>query len=111
MTTHERTDRMTTPICFIDTETDGVHPGRNPWEIAIIRREPGEPTAAARVWRTFVDIDLSDTPDGFGLGIGGFDDRHPMGRHVAHGDPWSVASFAEPDYRSARDAAFDVARL
>jgi len=63
-----------TPLCFIDTETDGVHPGRKPWEIALIRRdETGEHEQSF-----FVDIDLS-TADPFGLRVGRFYDRHPLG--------------------------------
>ena len=31
---------MSTPLVFIDTETDGLHPGRKAWEIALIRRDP-----------------------------------------------------------------------
>jgi len=66
------------PLCFVDTEADGVHPGRRPWEIAIIRRdENGE-----RETSFFVEIDLR-TADPFGLKIGGFYDRHPYGRFLS----------------------------
>lgn len=94
------------PLCFVDTETDGVHPSRRPWEIAVIRREP-DGTAAE--WRSYVDIDLS-TADPFGLRVGRFYDRHPLGRHLAHGDDWSIPSFADSDYLSAREAAHEVAK-
>jgi len=71
-----------TPICFVDTETDGVHPGRQPWEIALIRRDQyGEHEVSF-----FVEIDLS-TADTFGLKIGGFYDRHPLGRQIAGSGP------------------------
>lgn len=75
---------MTAPICFVDTETDGVHPDREPWEIAIIRREPdGRETT----WAQFVEIDLS-TADPFGLRVGRFYDRHPIGRYLSgHSNP------------------------
>lgn len=64
-----------TPICFVDTETDGVHPDRKPWEIALIRRDDtGEHELSF-----FVDIDLS-TADPFGLKVGRFYDRHPLGK-------------------------------
>lgn len=97
---------MTAPIAFLDTESDGVHPARKVWEVAIIRRDPdGTETA----WQAFVDIDLSTTPDGFGLAVGKFHDRHPLGRHIAHGDSWSVPSFGMDGYLSRRDAAFEVA--
>ena len=67
-----------TPIVFVDCETDGVHPGRKPWEIAIIRRDDdGE----EREISFFVEIDLS-TADPFGLKIGGFYERHPIGRAI-----------------------------
>lgn len=95
-----------TPICFADTETDGVHPGRKPWEIALIRRdEHGE-----REVSFFVDIDLS-TADSFGLRVGRFYDRHPWGRVIAgldNGDP--VASWADPNFKTQLDAARLVAQ-
>lgn len=69
---------MTTPICFVDTETDGVHPDRKVWEVAIIRREDGEDKST----QFFVDMDLS-TADPFGLKVGRFYDRHPLGRHIS----------------------------
>lgn len=74
---------MTAPLCFLDTETDGVGPDRKVWEIAIVRREPdGEETA----WQAFVDIDLGETPDTFGLNIGRFYERHPFGYYLATGE-------------------------
>lgn len=73
---------MTAPLCFVDTETDGVHPDRKPWEIALIRCEPnGRQTR----WADFVEIDLA-TADPFGLRIGRFYDRHPLGRFIARGN-------------------------
>ncbi len=99
---------MTAPIAFVDIESDGVHPDRKPWEIAVIRREPDDTQTE---WSAFVDIDLADTPDGFGVKVGGFYDRHPLGRHIAHGDDWSLASWGRKDHVAARDAAFEVAQL
>ena len=97
---------MNAPIAFLDCETDGVHPGRRPWEIAVIRREPeGRETE----WTVFVEIDLS-TGNEYGLRVGRFYDRHPLGRHLAHGEDWSLASWGRGDHVSARDAAFEVAR-
>ncbi|HTF52202.1 MAG TPA: hypothetical protein VK735_32565 [Pseudonocardia sp.] len=83
------------PLCFIDTETDGVHPGRRPWEIAIIRRdENGE-----RETSLFVEIDLR-TADPFGLKIGGFYERHPYGRFLsgvdASYDPGDLSPVTAP---------------
>lgn len=61
-----------TPLCFIDTETTGVHPGRRAWEIAIIRRdEKGQRKLVLQI----EDIDLSNA-DPFGLKVGRFYDRH-----------------------------------
>ena len=43
---------------FIDTETDGLHPGRKAWEIALIRRDH----LGARAWRALTaPVDLDDT--------------------------------------------------
>lgn len=61
-----------TALCFIDTETTGVHPGRLAWEIALIRRDDtGERERTIQV----TDVDLSNA-DPFGLNIGGFYERH-----------------------------------
>jgi hypothetical protein len=97
---------MTTPIVFVDTETDGVHPARKPWEIAIIRRDDqGE-----RELSFFVEIDLS-TADPFGLKIGGFYDRHPLGRNISKGGPinWRAAS-GQDNYLDLESAARHVAQ-
>jgi len=103
----ETTATPRAPIAFVDTETDGVHPNRRPWEIAVIRREPdGRETE----WTAFVEIDLSSA-DPFGLRVGKFYDRHPLGRHIAHGDDWSLASWGRGDHVSLRDAAFTVAQM
>jgi hypothetical protein len=63
-----------TPICFVDTETTGVHPGRRAWEIAIIRREPNDAETTLHVFVSDVDLSAADT---FGLKVGRFYDRHP----------------------------------
>lgn len=63
---------MTAPLVFLDTETTGVHPGRRPWEIAMIRRDDaGERTLVLQV----EDVDLTEA-DPFGLRVGRFYDRH-----------------------------------
>lgn len=98
---------MGAPICFLDTETDGVHPNRRAWEIAAIRRAPD---GTQTEWQAYVDIDLS-TADPFGLRIGGFYDRHPLGRHIAHGGDWSVPSLGTEWHLSGRSAAYEVAKL
>jgi hypothetical protein len=96
---------VTVPICFIDTETDGVHPGRKPWEVALIRHdENGE-----RETSFFVEIDLS-TADPFGLRVGRFYDRHPVGQWVAgqRAEP-PVVRNDDDSFRSPLEAARTVA--
>ena len=61
-----------TPLCFIDTETTGVHPDRRVWEVAIIRRDDAGPR---EVVMQVDDVDLS-AADPFGLNIGRFYERH-----------------------------------
>ena len=70
-----------TVLCFLDTETDGVHPGRKVWEVGIIRRAAG---GGEREMSFFVDIDLSSA-DLFGLNVGKFYERHPIGREISEG--------------------------
>lgn len=70
---------QTAPICFVDTETTGLHHGRLPWDVAVIRRDPdGTETA----WQTYIDVDLSQA-DPFGLKVGRFYERHPLGRWLS----------------------------
>lgn len=66
------------PICFLDCETDGLHPGCQPYEIAMIRRDE----SGTRRIEFFVEIDLS-TADPAGLRVGRFYDRHPLGRFLS----------------------------
>lgn len=93
---------MSTPICFVDTETDGVHPGRKPWEIALIRRDDeGEKEVSF-----FVEIDLS-TADPFGLKVGGFYDRHPEGCWISgatYPDSGPGVQLLEPEQAARRVA-------
>lgn len=63
-------------LCFIDTETTGVHPDREMWEIAMIRDD------TAGYCNLFVEVDLSKA-DPFGLNVGRFYERHPLGRYLA----------------------------
>jgi hypothetical protein len=69
-----------TPLCFIDTETDSLAPWRRPWDIAVIRRESD---GTERTLQLYVEIPLSETPDLFGLKVGRFWDRHPVGQWLA----------------------------
>lgn len=40
MTTPTNTTQIQlAPLCFVDTETTGVHPKREAWEVALIRRD------------------------------------------------------------------------
>jgi hypothetical protein len=65
---------MSTAICIVDTETDGLHAGRQAWEVAMLRRtERGEKRLTL-----FVSVNLA-TADPYALSIGGFYDRHPDG--------------------------------
>lgn len=70
-----------TNLVFLDTETDGVHAGRQVWEIGMIRRLPDGTESETQF---FVDVDLSGA-DLFGLNIGRFYERHPLGREIAEG--------------------------
>jgi hypothetical protein len=94
---------MPAPLCFLDTETDGVHPGRKAWEIAMIRREPD---GREREASFFVTIDLA-TADPFGLKVGGFYDRHPLGRRLSRG-PGAAGSARQ---KAIKDAAYLVAEF
>lgn len=98
---------MSAPLCFADIESDGVHPGRRPWEIALIRRDDtGEHEVSF-----FVDIDLS-TADPFGLRVGRFYERHPLGRVISGLDKLDpVAGWADPNFKHQDDAAHLVARM
>lgn len=74
-------------IVFLDTETTGLHPHtRRPWEIAMIRREPG--CEDARLLIQIVDVDLSHA-DKHALDIGRFHER-------AHHNP----DFGQPGHLS-----------
>ncbi|MEV6555898.1 3'-5' exoribonuclease [Nocardia sp. NPDC051756] len=103
---------MTVPLVFLDTETDGVHPDRKAWEVAMVRRdEHGQ-----RETQFFVDIDLT-TADPFGLKIGRFYDRHPLGRQVSAAsgnDSAAGEAWEEADWRARvlpkNQAAMRIAR-
>jgi hypothetical protein len=65
-------------LVFLDTETTGLHRGRRPWEIAIIRRTASTQTRL----HLCVDVDDLDlaSADPAGLQISGFHKRHPQVR-------------------------------
>ena len=91
---------MTAPLVFLDTETTGVHPGRQVWEVGMIRRD-GD---VVRETQFFVGVDLKRA-DPFGLKIGGFYERHPMGRYLA-----GARADRPGEYHTVYRAANEVAR-
>jgi hypothetical protein len=66
------------PLVFLDTETTSTLPGRQAWEIGMIRRD----TIGEKSCRMFVDVDLTDA-DPEALTIGHYYERHPNGRAVS----------------------------
>jgi hypothetical protein len=99
---------MSAPLVFLDTETTGVHPGRQVWEVAMIRRDAdGE-----RETQFFIGVDLKRA-DPFGLKVGGFYERHPYGQYLS-GLRTTVPSWDEmedgPDYYNSYKAAELVAQ-
>ncbi|MFI6368667.1 hypothetical protein ACIBG0_38795 [Nocardia sp. NPDC050630] len=97
---------MSAPIVFLDTETDGVHPGRKVWEVAMIRRFDGVDNRM----EFFVEIDLS-TADPFGLKVGGFYGRHPLGRYLSGIARTPFEGMQESEFRTDFQAAREVARF
>ncbi len=91
------------PTVFVDVETDGLHPNRRAWEIALVRRS--EEGVVER--HMFVAIDLSNSDPG-ALSIGRFWDRRPSGRKISGKGFDAVPS--EPVV-SVHDAAKEVMRL
>ncbi len=89
-------------IVFLDTETTGVHPGRQVWEVGMIVRDGGKD----RPKQFFVEVDLS-MADLYGLRIGGFYRRHPLGRYLSgDGHKYGVPSMAMlPPLDAAREVA------
>ena len=100
------------PIVFIDTETTGVHPGRKVWEVAMIRRDASGDTET----EFFVEVDLSDA-DPFGLNVGRFYERHPLGRYLSgraperYPDPFNSEMIDEEIALPLDDAAAQIARV
>ena len=94
-------ETVSAPIVFLDTETDGVQPNRKVWEVGMISRA-GD---AERETSFMVDIDLS-TADLFGLRIGRFYDRHPLGRWLSGLD----TEYPEPDDGGSFVSVFEAAR-
>jgi DNA polymerase III epsilon subunit-like protein len=97
-----------TALCFLDTETTGVHPERKVWEVAMIRREDSGIESSTSF---FVEVNLQNA-DPFGLKVGRFYDRHPLGRYLSLAGPFEkVPDTGEtPDYYTGEHAAREVAR-
>lgn len=100
------------PLCFVDIETDGVHPGRQVWEIGMIRREPdafGDDECAF-----FVEINLA-AADLHGLNVGRFYERHPFGQWLSRrrdGRPSTMWAPTDGDrYVAKWEAAERVAQM
>lgn len=88
-------------ICFIDTETDGLHPGCRAWEVAIVRRTGDDQTE--HHW--FLPIELGPWTDARALRLGGYWDRHPTGRSLSGRSP------VPAEVSTKADAARDIMRL
>lgn len=74
---------MNRPLVACDTETDGLHPGRRAWEIAMVRRDVD---GTERELSMFVKLNLQNS-DPQGLAVGRFWDRHPTGRKLSGKPP------------------------
>jgi len=94
-----------TPLVFLDTETTGVHPARQVWEVGMIRRDD----AGEREIGFFVDVDLAEA-DPFGLSVGRFYERHPYGRYLSGRSPDPFVEIThDGEFLRPRDAAHEVA--
>lgn len=93
---------MSTPIVFVDTETDGLHPGRRAWEVALIRRDEQGQTEH----HMFLPLDLKYA-DPMALKIGGYWDRHPAGRKLSGKD----TDFPCAPVTTAHEAAKQIMRI
>lgn len=73
------------PICYLGTETDGVRPDREVWEVAAIRVEPdGTEHEPLHLFLRAPDLTYAEP---HGLRISGFYERHPLGRVLAGKEP------------------------
>lgn len=62
-----------TDIVFMDTETTGVHPEREVWEIAMVKRSPGKGEQEIIIHIDSIDLSKADP---FALRINSFYDRY-----------------------------------
>lgn len=75
-------------LCFLDTETTSLQPGRRMWDIGIIARAPGHPDVEHQWFVDADDLDLGSA-DLISLKIGQFYKRHPQyctGREFSYSD-------------------------
>lgn len=79
---------MARPIVALDTETTGLHWGREAWEIGVVKRWPDGNVIETR-W--YLDVDLRRA-DPNALALGGFYDRHPRGILLSTGRKPSFAT-------------------
>lgn len=105
------------PLCFIDTETTGLHQDKQLWEVAIIRRDyegTGPHDYQEQRYEAFVPVDLSNA-DLFGLNVGRFYERHPMGRYLSgrstEDDHDLLLDWSDFPVSSRLNIAKDVARF
>ncbi|SEB12491.1 MULTISPECIES: exonuclease domain-containing protein [unclassified Mycobacterium] len=64
------------PLVFLDTETTGLHADRQPWEIAMLRRDDAGESRIV-LYIDLADLDL-DAAEPAGLRISRFSSRHPQ---------------------------------
>jgi hypothetical protein len=93
------------PLCFVDTETTGLHPDLlRPWDIAVIRYGvDGHRTQ----WQTFIslpDLDLHHA-DPFSLRVGRFHERHPQANGAVPADSYPDPDVKWPENLATADAA------
>jgi DNA polymerase III epsilon subunit-like protein len=113
-------DNHMMPICFVDTETTGLHQDKQLWEVAVIRRDfnvtteyidgtTGHQDMVEKRYEAFVPVDLSSA-DLFGLNVGKFYERHPLGCYLS-GRAELTDRFGIPSMPSERQVAEKVARF
>lgn len=101
---------MTTTLCFVDTETTGLHQDKQLWEVAIIRRAwkdtgPNVGVYEETRYEAFVPVDLSNA-DLFGLNVGRFYERHPLGRQLSGKGPMDKTQVQGPRHVAETIARF-----
>lgn len=81
------------PVVALDTETTGLHWGREAWEIAVVKRWP-DGNVKDSCWMLDVDLRRADPK---ALALSGFYERHPRGIMLSSGrrsQPTAVSSAA-----------------